>query len=40
MDRYRATIDEYYNYINEYPEGKMRKHADKVFNESKKIVKD
>jgi outer membrane protein assembly factor BamD len=40
MDRYRATIDEYYNYINEYPEGKLRKHADKVFSESKKIVKD
>lgn len=40
LDRYRSTIDEYYNYINEYPEGKLRKHADKVFNESKKIVKD
>ncbi|HLP06419.1 MAG TPA: outer membrane protein assembly factor BamD [Paludibacter sp.] len=40
MDRYRNTIDEYYNYINEFPEGKSRKDADKIFNESKKIVKD
>jgi len=39
-DRYRSTIDEYYNFINEYPEGKYRKQADKIFNESKKIVKD
>jgi len=36
IDRYRNTIDEYYNYINEFPEGKMRKQADKIFNESKK----
>lgn len=40
LDRYRSAIDEYYNYINEYPEGKLRKHADKIFNESKKIVKE
>lgn len=40
MDRYRATIDEYYNYINEFPTGKYRKQADKIFNESKKIVKE
>ena len=40
MDRYRNTIDEYYNYINEFPEGKSRKQADKIFNESKKIVKE
>jgi outer membrane protein assembly factor BamD len=40
LDRYRNTVDEYYNYINEFPEGKFRKEADKIFNESKKIVKD
>ncbi|HRZ98232.1 MAG TPA: outer membrane protein assembly factor BamD [Paludibacter sp.] len=40
MDRYRSTIDEYYNYINEFPEGKMRKQAERIFNDSKKIVKD
>lgn len=40
IDRYRSAIDEYYNFINEYPDGKYRKQADKIFNESKKIVKD
>lgn len=40
IDRYRNTIDEYYNFVNEFPEGKYRKQADKIFNESKKIVKD
>ena len=39
-ERYRNTIDEYYNYINEYPKGKYRKQADKILNESKKIVKE
>lgn len=40
IDRYRNTLDEYYNFVNEFPEGKYRKQADKIFNESKKIVKD
>ena len=40
LDRYRSTIDEYYNYINEFPTGKFRKQADRVLNECKKIVKD
>jgi outer membrane protein assembly factor BamD len=40
LDRYRATIDEYFNFINEYSEGKLRKQADKIYNESKKIVKE
>jgi outer membrane protein assembly factor BamD len=40
MDRYRNAIDEYYNFINEFPDGKFRKQADKIFSESKKIVKD
>jgi outer membrane protein assembly factor BamD len=39
-DRYRSTIDEYYNYINEFPTGKYRKQADKILNESKKVVKE
>jgi outer membrane protein assembly factor BamD len=39
-DRYRATIDEYYNYINEFPTGKYRKQADKILSESKKVVKE
>ncbi len=40
MDRYRNTVDEYYNFINEFPDGKFRKKADKIFNESKKVVKE
>jgi len=40
IDRYRNTIDEYYNYMNEFPEGKMRKQAERIFNDSKKIVKN
>ena len=39
IERYRNTIDEYYNFINEFPAGKLKKQADKIFNESKKIVK-
>lgn len=39
-ERYRETIDEYYNFINDFPNGKNRRQADKIFNESKKIVKD
>lgn len=40
VERYRNTIDEYYNYINEFPDGKFKKAADKILNESTKIVKD
>ncbi|MDD5184801.1 MAG: outer membrane protein assembly factor BamD [Paludibacter sp.] len=40
IERYRNTVDEYYNFINEFPDGKYRKQADKIFNECKKIVKD
>jgi outer membrane protein assembly factor BamD len=36
--RYRAVIDEYYNYKNSYPTGKFLKEADKYFNEAEKIV--
>lgn len=39
-ERYRNTIDEYYNYINEFPDGQYKKAADKIFQDSKKIVKD
>lgn len=40
VERYRDTIDEYYNFINEHPEGNYRKQADRIFNESNKVVKD
>ncbi|HPC26209.1 MAG TPA: outer membrane protein assembly factor BamD, partial [Paludibacteraceae bacterium] len=38
IERYQNTIDEYYNYVNEFPEGKYKKQADKIFNESKKVI--
>lgn len=40
MDRYRNTIDEYYNFINEFPDSKMRKKAEKIFNECSRVTKD
>ncbi len=36
--RYRAVIDEYYNYKNSYPSGKFTKEADKYFNKAQDIV--
>jgi len=40
MDRYRATLDEYYAYINEFPAGKFRKDADGILKETRKIIKE
>ena len=40
MDRYRETIDEYYAFKNEFPESKYLKEAEKIFNESHKVIKD
>jgi outer membrane protein assembly factor BamD len=37
-ERYQDTIDEYYSYINEFQDGKYRKQADKIFNDSKKAI--
>ena len=37
-DRYRDTIDEYYNYIGEFPEGKHRKEADKILEKSQRHI--
>jgi outer membrane protein assembly factor BamD len=39
-ERYRNAIDEYYNYVNEFPNGKYKKQADRILSESKKIVKE
>lgn len=40
IERYRNTIDEYYNFINEFPQSKFRKQAEKIANEARKIVKE
>lgn len=38
MERYRDTIDEYYGFVNEYPESKNLKEAKRIFEASNKIV--
>ena len=39
-ERYREAIDEYYAFKNEFPESKYLKEADRIFNESTKIIQD
>ena len=36
--RYRVVIDEYFNYINSYPEGKFIKEAEKYYKIAQEIV--
>ncbi len=38
MDRFRTVIDEYYSFINDYPDSKMRKEADNIFKIANKYV--
>lgn len=40
QERYREAVDEYYAFINEFPESKYRKEADKIFKDSSKNIKD
>ena len=37
-ERYRAVIDEYFNYINSYPSGKYLKEAEKYYKIAQEIV--
>jgi len=39
VDRYQAVVDEYYNYINDFPTGKFRKSADGFLKVSVKNIK-
>lgn len=39
-ERYRETIDEYYAFKNEFPDSKYLREADKIFNESSKVIQD
>ena len=39
-DRARDTMDEYYNFITEYPDSKHRKEADKMLVQIRKITKE
>ena len=38
--RYRDVIDDYYAYINEFPEGRYHKQVQKIFESSKKEMKN
>ncbi len=40
MERYRETLDEYYNFINEHPEGKFRLQADRIFSVVNRVIKE
>lgn len=37
-ERYRAVIDEYYNFLNDFPESKMKKEADEIYNKTQKLL--
>jgi outer membrane protein assembly factor BamD len=38
--RYRDVVDEYYNYMNEYPTGKYAKQAKRFFDDASKHIKE
>ncbi len=38
IDRYRETVDEYYAFINEFPESKYLKEAERIFAASQKVL--
>lgn len=38
LERFRTVIDEYYSFVNDYPESKMRKEADNIFKIANKFV--
>ena len=31
IERFREVVDEYYSFINDFPDGKNRKEADNIF---------
>lgn len=39
-DRFREVADEYFSFINNYPESKNRKEADNIYNIARKYVED
>ena len=40
VDRFREVIDEYYSFINNYPDGENRTEADNILRIAQKYVKD
>lgn len=39
-ERYRETVDEYYAFVNEFPDSKYKKEADEIFENSRKNIKE
>ena len=39
-DRFREVVDEYYSFINDYPESENRKEADNIFKIAPRYVKE
>ena len=39
-ERMREVVDEYYTYLNEFPEGKYLKEAKKIFESASKKIND
>ena len=39
-ERMRETIDEYYAFINEFPESKYKSEVERIFKDASKFVKD
>jgi outer membrane protein assembly factor BamD len=40
IERFQATVDEYYTFVDEYPKSNFRSEADKMFNDSQKKLKN
>ena len=40
VERFRDVIDEYYSFINDYPESETRKEADNIFKIASNYVKE
>ncbi|WP_071146490.1 outer membrane protein assembly factor BamD [Bacteroides ihuae] len=40
IERYREAVDEYYAFVNEFPESKYLKDAQEIFKESNDVIKD
>jgi outer membrane assembly lipoprotein YfiO len=40
QDRYKAAVDEYYSFVNEYPESKYLKEAGSILKVCKKYIKE
>ena len=39
-DRFREVIDEYYSFVNNYPDSPNRQEADNIYNIAKKYVQE